>query len=159
GERGGVRRYRGVDHGVGLDDVGPVPVTILRMEKVAVAQVVDTALPAAPVAEAAPFDGGDEILPSFEDVLPAVGPATGLLPAQPDWPSLHWERNLLEIIQHPSVPALLDSFEEDGFDYVVEELPTGRSLWDAWDDPEATSEQRFTLLKQIAEALRALHQG
>jgi serine/threonine protein phosphatase PrpC len=159
GERGSVQRYRGLDHGAGLDNSGPVAVTILRMEKPAVAQVVETAVPVAPAAEAAPFDGGDEILPSFEDVLPAVGPATELLPAQPDWPSLPWERNLLEIIQHPGLPALLDSFEEDGFDYVVEELPTGRPLWDAWDDPDATSEQRYGLLRQVAEALRAVHQG
>src|SRR5205814_1910119 len=53
----------------------------------------------------------------------------------------------------------LDQFTQDGFEYLVEELPTGQVLWDAWDDPQASAEQRFGWLKQIAGALHHLHQG
>jgi serine/threonine protein phosphatase PrpC len=75
------------------------------------------------------------------------------------WPSVAWERNLLDVVQHPSLPTVLDSFQDGGYDYLVEELPTGQTLWDAWDDPEATSETRFALLKHVAEGLQQLHQG
>jgi serine/threonine protein phosphatase PrpC len=54
---------------------------------------------------------------------------------------------------------VLDAFVEDGFEYLVEELPTGQSLWDGWDDPGATAEQRFAWLKQIAGMLYHLNQS
>jgi serine/threonine protein phosphatase PrpC len=54
-------------------------------------------------------------------------------------------------------PVILDTFVEGEFEYLVIETPQGRSLWDAWDDPEADSEKRFGWLKQIAEALHELH--
>src|SRR5206468_6921573 len=60
---------------------------------------------------------------------------------------------------HPVLPRVLNQFVEDGFEYLIEEWPTGRGLWDTWDDPEATAAQRFTWLKQLAEALQALHRG
>ncbi|HKB39343.1 MAG TPA: protein phosphatase 2C domain-containing protein, partial [Gemmataceae bacterium] len=38
-----------------------------------------------------------------------------------------------------------------------EELPVGRDLWTAWDDPGSTFGDRFTWLAQVAEAMQALH--
>jgi protein phosphatase len=152
GERDGVARFRGLDHGAGTPE--PVPVTIVRMAlPVAVEPVEATA-----VEEAAEGDD-DEILPSFDEVLPSSGPITETMPSGPTWPGVAWERNLLEVAGHPSLPAVLDTFTEDGHEYLVEELPTGQSLWDAWDDPDAPAARRFGLLKQIAEALHHLHQG
>jgi PPM family protein phosphatase len=148
GERGGVARFQGLDHG---DGSGPaVPVTIVRSERPAVAEVVE-----APEAEGT---GAEEVLPAFDDAE-AAGPVTERLPANPEWPGPGWERNLLELAQHPGLPAVLDSFTEGNFDYLVEELPAGRPLWDAWDDPDATAEQRFGWLRQVAEAVQDLHRG
>src|SRR5262249_34350785 len=90
---------------------------------------------------------------------PVAGPDTDMLPAEPTWPGVRWEKNLLEIVQHPSLPRVLDHFSDGGFEYLVLEAPQGRPLWDSWDDPEATSEKRFGLLREVAEALDALHHG
>ena len=60
---------------------------------------------------------------------------------------------MLEKLQHPALPRVIEAFAEDGFEYLVEELPVGQSLWDAWDDPGASAEQRFAWLKQIAGVL------
>jgi protein phosphatase len=151
-EREGIARFRGLDHGGG----DPVPVTILRMEIPAAALPVEE-----PDNGGAPptMTGDEEILPSFDEVLPAAGPITQPLPDRPTWPSVAWERNLLDVVQDPALPGVLDNFTEGGHEYLVEELPAGRLLWDAWDDLETTSAQRFGWLKQIAETLSRLHQG
>ncbi|HXG09097.1 MAG TPA: hypothetical protein VNK04_04850, partial [Gemmataceae bacterium] len=153
-ERLGVARFRGLDHGTGAD--GPVPVVIVRMPLPPAEE-----LPAAEVVSAAPVAEGEEILPGFDEPSPPIASVLSTEPEMvpPGWPSVAWEKALLEIAQHPSLPAVLDSFVEDGFAYLVEELPTGRSLWDAWDDPEADGPTRFGLLKQIAECLQRLHQA
>jgi protein phosphatase len=153
-EREGIARFRGLDHGAGTPE--PVPVTIVRMQLPPAAQPVEEVQNGG---AAATMDGDDEILPSFDDVLPSPGPVTETLPAGPVWPSVAWERNLLEVVQDPALPAVLDGFTEGGHEYLVEELPAGQLLWDAWDDPEATSAQRFGWLRQIAEGLFHLHQG
>jgi protein phosphatase len=155
-ERNGLARYSGLDHGAGTPQ--PVPVIILRMEKPPVAVIEPTELEIEE-GPAAGEGGADEVLPGFDQSPPVAGPATELLPSAPSWPSITWERNLLEIAQHPSLPAALDSFSEGEYEYLVEELPAGRGFWDAWDDPAAGAEQRFGWLAQIAEALFRLHQG
>jgi protein phosphatase len=75
------------------------------------------------------------------------------------WPSVAWEHALLEHVQRPVLPRVIDHFVENGMEYLVEELPTGQSLWDAWDAPQATALERFGWLKQIAGALHHLHQN
>jgi serine/threonine protein phosphatase PrpC len=54
---------------------------------------------------------------------------------------------------------VLDNFFEGGFEYLIEEIPSGRILWDAWDDPEATAEQRFNWLRHLVEQMQALHRA
>jgi serine/threonine protein phosphatase PrpC len=146
-ERSGISRYQGRDLG------GPQPVPVV---------IVCAALPAMVEPEAIDVplsaDGDDEgsaedIMPTFEDAVP-VAAVTGAVA----WPSLGWERNLLEP-DHPALPRLLDAFAEGGFDYLIEELPQGRVLWDAWDEPAADAPVRYRWLKQIAEGLVQLHQG
>src|SRR5262249_28879100 len=79
--------------------------------------------------------------------------------AAPPWPSVAWEKAVLEKALHPALPRVLDTFTEGEYEYLVEEAPAGRSLWDAWDDPDATSEQRYGLLKQVAQGLHQVHQA
>ena len=156
-DRLGVVRYRGLDHGDGSSP--PVPVFILQQ---AVAALPPEAMPVAEEIAESGDTGDEELMPSFDDVLlggPVAisGPGTEILPAQPRWPSLAWERNLLKTLEQPGLPRLLAEFTEDGYDYLVEEIPDGRSLWDAWDDPEATSDHRFGYLMQVAETMHSLH--
>jgi serine/threonine protein phosphatase PrpC len=148
-QRGTVERFRGLDHGDGSGP--PVPVIILRQE-----------LPkaeAAPVAEviAESVSADEDVLPGFDNVPATSAPATEVLPGSPQWPSISWERGLLRVIQHPSLPNVIATSADDAYEYLVEEVPAGRSLWDAWDDPEASAERRFGWLAQLAEALQSLH--
>jgi len=75
------------------------------------------------------------------------------------WPSIAWEKALLEKAKCPALPEILEHFTEDGFEYLVEEVPVGQSLWNAWDDLDSTWEQRFGWLKNVAEGLDALHKA
>src|SRR5262249_47779068 len=100
-----------------------------------------------------------EILPTFDEPVPTAMPVASVDTAGPAWPSVAWEKAVLEKALHPALPRLLDAFTQGDFEYLVEEAPAGRSLWDAWDDPEATSEQRYGLLKQVAQGLQQVHQA
>jgi protein phosphatase len=111
---------------------------------------------AEPLAE--PAEGADEeILPTFDDVA-VEGPPTDAMVAEPAWPSIAWERRLLHTLEHPGLPAEIAYFTEGEHEYLVLEVPQGRPLWDAWDDPSARGRQRFGLLGQVAELLHRLHQ-
>ncbi len=156
GERGGVRRYRGIDRGSGGSEA--VPVLILEQEAAAVSA---EAVPEPALALEAPDgdDGdGDEILPGFDTVIPTAAPATEVLPSRPAWPSIAWERTLLSTLELPGLPAVLAWFTVGDKEYLVEEVPVGRTLWDAWDDPESTSDLRYGWLAEVAETLHRLHQ-
>ncbi len=150
--RQGVSRYRGLDHGDG--SAGPTPVVIVRQE---LPKLADTVSPEE--AASAAHEAGEDILPAFDDILPTATPLGDAHNAQPLWPRIAWEQDLLSTLQHPGLPAVLDRFSEDGFDYLIEEVPPGRSLWDAWDDPEADSARRYGYLADLAEVLRQLHRG
>lgn len=152
-EKLGVSRFRGLDHGRGGS---PVPVVIVRMAVPPAAEV----MAAEPEPEQESSDD-DEVLPGFDN---ARLTAHGLPSTTPDaqvlvWPSLGWECALLEAAKDPSLPAVLEAFVEDGYEYLVEELPTGEVLWNAWDDPASDSLKRYTWLRQIAEGLHRLHQA
>jgi protein phosphatase len=75
------------------------------------------------------------------------------------WPGIAWESNLLLRAAHLSLPRLIDTFTENGFTYLIEEVPTGSSLWDAWDGEGVTNKDRFTWMIQIAQAIERLHIG
>jgi PPM family protein phosphatase len=155
-ERCGVTRYRGMDHGDGSGL--PTPVVIVRQGVMRPAE----ALPAeeASAAESiASTEDDEEFLPGFDESAPIALPATEALPAQPVWPSLDWEQTLLSTQENPGLPALLDRFTEGDFEYLVEEVPAGQPLWDAWDDSEADSARRFGYLAAIAAILHQLHQS
>jgi serine/threonine protein phosphatase PrpC len=154
-ERCGVTRYRGLDHSDGSGT--PTPVVIVRQAVTRPAQ----ALPAedVPAAESVTSTEDDEeLLLSFDEPAPTALLAPEVLPAQPVWPSLDWEQGLLSAEQQLGLPSLLDRFTEGDFEYLVEEVPVGRTLWDAWDDLEVDSARRFSYLTEIAEILHRLHQ-
>jgi protein phosphatase len=153
GERNGVQRFKARDRGLSGGD--NVPVAVVRQPAEVVPEV-----DAEPVA-AIPVDD-EEILPSFD--FPGEGPVsagapTESIPRGPAWPSAAWERNLLDALEHPGLPLVVDNFSEDGFDYLVLEVPAGRVLWDAWDDPDTTQQQRYAWLAEVADAMHALHKA
>jgi len=150
GTRGEVSRYRGTD--TGLTGTEAAPVVILQAPvPVGVDAVAATDVPAevstAPPEARVPLSEANTLLLMSEVV------ATGS-----PWPGLGWELAILDQLHSPALPQPLDHFVEDGFEYLVEEVPSGQLLWDAWDDPETTAEQRFRWLEQIAQALHQLHQ-
>ncbi len=152
-ERCGVTRYRGVDHGDGSGN--DVPVVLVRQAVPPAAQPL--AAGGTPVAEPLPAAEEDDVLPIFDEVLPTAVPATEIL-GQPVWPNLDWEQSLLSTLEHGGLPAILDRFTDGDFEYLIEEVPAGRSLWDAWDDPESDAAKRFGYLAHVAEILHRLHQ-
>jgi protein phosphatase len=159
-QRGDVSRYRGLDHGAGTPE--PVPVVVVRAPAAAPVEQVFAAEEVAVEPTDAADD--DEIFPSFDfpsspSEPVALQPAASAPVAAPGWPSLTWERDLIEKVHSPVLPQVVGNFLADGFEYLVEEVPSGQLLWDAWDDPDATSEQRFGWLKQVAEGLHQLHQA
>jgi len=153
GERLGVERFRGVDHGSGA------PVVVVRSPEPPMVEAIPAPEPV-PVAEVpqSVFDAEtEEIMIGFDDPMPSSLPVTGAPGGGPAFPTPAWEEQVLHAAGHPFLPQVFDSFADGGFEYLIEEVPVGRSLWDAWDDPDATMEQRFTWLKHLAEQVRALH--
>ena len=142
GERNGVRRLRGVDTATGQ------PVIVVTAPRAAAA---DAAVPTAAVVD------DDEILPGFDDDVPVAAVAEAA--SDGAWPGPAWEKALLEKANHPALPQVIDSFTEGNTEYLIEEVPAGRSLWDAWDDPDGDAEQRYGWAEQIAAALQALHKA
>ncbi len=150
--RKGVRRFRALDHETG----NPV---------ILVAQAFRLA-PAEPVAIVDSEISDEEIMPGF-DVDPepsreSMSSTEFLLggdSGKAEWPSLAWERSIVAKTKSPGLPALLDSFTEGEMEYLVEQVPQGRILWDAWDDPEADAAVRYGYARQIAEAMHDLHQA
>ncbi len=141
-ERAGVARFRALDHGTGT----PAPVMILRGEVPEMSAVLlDEAEPVVPLEE------GDDYLPSFDEPA-AAAPVAAVAST---WPSVAWEQGLLENARHPALPTVIDTFVEDKYEYLVEEIPAGQNLWDVWT--EANAATRYGWLKQVAEGLDALH--
>jgi serine/threonine protein phosphatase PrpC len=152
GERLGIARFRGRDRGDGSGS--PVPVILVRQVAVPESEG-DPARAAGEAREGEPEDS--EILPTFDDSFASSPPSTDVLPHQPTWPDVAWEQTLLRTLEESALPRVSASFTEGGYDYLVEEVPAGRPLWDAWDDPESTAEQRFGWLQDVAETLHQFH--
>ena len=149
-ERNGIRRHRGLDHASGK----PVPVVIVAAPVLAVAAVEE------PIAVAEAID--DDIVPSFDFDMPGSTPVAQAVvagEAGAAWPSISWERQLLQNSRNPALPTVVDSFIENDVEYLVETAPAGRNIWDAWDDIDSTSNDRYTWLQQIVQGLDAVHQG
>src|SRR5262249_20019622 len=145
-------RFRGVDRTTGA------PVVVVRAAQIPTVELIPAAEPV-PLAEEPdpPLEADpDEVSISFDDPIPSSLPVTGPPESIAAFPTPAWEEKVLHDAEHPFLPQIIESFAEGGYEYLVEEVPVGRSLWDAWDDPDATMEQRFTWLKHLAEQVRAL---
>lgn len=156
GDRQGVERYRAWDHA--STGSAAAAVVLLRGRPAPAPE----ALPVAEeVAGSATLAGAEDVMVSTSEDLGISGSqaTTEILRVGPPWPTLAWERAVLGRAQHPSLPAILDGFAQDGWEYLVEEAPRGRSFWDAWDDPATTNRQRYAWLAQVADALRGLHRA
>jgi serine/threonine protein phosphatase PrpC len=151
-QQGEVTRYRGVDKAA--ENETQRAVTVVR----APIRTPESPPPAAEIIGSDDSPDEEVLWPSFDEPSRSL-PATEPLPGKPTWPSLAWEEGLLAHARHPALPFVLDSFVEGEWQYLVEDRPVGQPLWDAWDDPEATAEQRFGWLVQIADGLRRLHQA
>jgi protein phosphatase len=151
-ERSGVSWYRGLDHGSGQ----PVPIIVVQAAATEALPMValDEEVPAVAVEE----PSEDDFMPTFESPAP-VGLPVAAPEGAPTWPSVAWEKALLEKANHPALPRILDHFVDGGNEYLIEEVAEGRILWDAWDDPDNDSRTRYGWLRQLAEGLRAVHQA
>src|SRR5262249_7291875 len=107
-----------------------------------------------PVADA----DDSEILPTFDEPLPVAKLASATIGAAL-WPSIAWERALLEKAQHAALPKIVDAFVDNNFEFLILEAPQGRVFWDAWDDPDTNAQMRYGWLKHVAEGLDALHKA
>jgi len=147
GERDGVARFRGED--VGTTPEIPFPVIIVRQAE---------RFSAIPLGDALRGEDPNSI---FEfDSPPSPEHATIELTKHTDppvWPGIAWESSVLLRAAHLSLPRLIDTFSENGFNYLIEEVPAGSTLWDAWDREGVTNNDRFTWMIQIAEAIDRLH--
>ena len=72
------------------------------------------------------------------------------------WPELGWEIALLEQLQHPNWPRVLEVVREESSVFAVEEAANGPDLWQVFDDPAWTMPARFDLLAEFAESLKTL---
>jgi len=138
-DRQGVKRYRGTDTTNGY----PVVIVASPLPEVAVA-----------VAEAIPVIE-DEIMPGFDNDVP-LATAVAVDATEP-WPSIGWEKSLLEKMKSPVFPNIVEHFTENNTEYLVLEWPLGLSIWDAWDEPENDSSARYAWLQQLGTGLQALH--
>jgi protein phosphatase len=146
GERPGVSRFRGIDHG---DGGRPVIIVRSPVPEMAEALLIEE--------EAGAADAGlseDDLMPGFDEPMPMAKVEGG----GPTWPSVAWELALLEKAQHPALPAVLETFADGQYEYLIEEAPQGSLIWDLWT-PENEASARYTWLKQIAEGLQALHKA
>ena len=142
-EREGVQRFRGIDHQTGQ----AVIIVAARLPEMIV-----------PVAEEPPVAAivDEEIMPGFDDDIPVAMPVESFAGV---WPSIAWEKGIIEKANHPALPRIVDQFTDASTEYLVLEVPTGQSLWDAWDEPDANAGVRYTWLEKIAAGLQALHQA
>jgi serine/threonine protein phosphatase PrpC len=141
-ERFGVDRFQGIDTNQGKSN--PQKVLILR-ERVR-----------SQSGENLPLEEAANVLPDWNELPPTI-PLTSI--SLLAWPGLEWERMILERSHHLSLPRVIDYFVEGNYTFLVQEVPEGRSLRDAWADPNVTDKVRFGWLIQVAEAIKRLNES
>jgi serine/threonine protein phosphatase PrpC len=150
-ERQGVTRYRAIDHGE--EGSKATPVMVIRQE------LPPPAPPAEPIEPDLQAGASEEVFPAFDDGPQSATQITDVLPRRPEWPSIAWERQVLNSVEDAGLPAELAYLTEDNFEYLVEEIPLGTALWDYYDDPDSGAKKRFGCLAELAELLHKLHEN
>lgn len=105
-------------------------------------------------------DESDDFLPSFDDaLLSGTGgiDATSEMPKMLMWPNLGWLRSTLDAAETDGLPKVLFGGTENSTNYLVLEIPTGKDLWEVWDDESQNASVRFSHLQDLARILTSLH--
>ena len=144
---GSVHRHRGLDLGTGKME--PIPVCIVQQA----ASFSDRQQSG--IEDQSEQNQEDQRSADSEILRSDAVVATAR--ASPSWPGLAWEKQILAHSFHLSLPRVIDNFEENGVEYLIEEVPAGRAFRHAWDENSVTWSIRCKWLIQIAEALTSLH--
>jgi protein phosphatase len=150
-ERDKVSRFYGLDHPDGKSDAA----SIILVREILPEPASSAGSSPDVTSDTIPWPQEDAASTAAEDSK--LLPVTEAMEIGPKWPSVTWERELLEKLDHPFFPRVTDSFCDGGHEYLIEEKSAGRAFWDAWDDPQASDGDRFEWLSQICEALDQLH--
>ncbi|MFM7149594.1 MAG: protein kinase domain-containing protein [Gemmataceae bacterium] len=145
-ERSGIVRFRGLDHGA----QPPLPI-------IAVRQPLPPELSLSLNESTGPDHDRDSSL--VETIHSSNMPAIVSGSDNTDWPSIAWDRKLLQKVGHPALPTEVDYFCDESHEYLIMEVPTGASLWDSWDAAENNAALRFGYLHSLAELFHQLHQA
>lgn len=143
GEKLGVVRSHGLD--ADCDPPRPVVIVSARIDDEPVESVSDSS--------------SDEIVPTFDADIAALPSDTvpiAEIQSLAAWPRPGWERAVLQRVEHPALPRVVEWFLDGNAEYLVLESPQGQSLWDAWDDPDETAHTRYGWIVELADAMRAV---
>ena len=151
-----LREYAGVKIQAGVDIAasgGPVDVFIYSQADAG--EQIETAKVVAPE-----NDESDDFLPSFDDALLSGTGGIDLTSEMPKllvWPNLGWLRSTLDAADTVGLPKVLFGGTENSTNYLVLEIPTGKDLWEIWDDESQNASIRFSYLQDLARILVSLH--
>ena len=151
-----LREFAGVKIQAGVDIAasgGPVDVFIYSQADAG--EQIETAKVVAPE-----NDESDDFLPSFDDALLSGTGGIDLTSEMPKllvWPNLGWLRSTLDAADTVGLPKVLFGGTENSTNYLVLEIPTGKDLWEIWDDESQNASIRFSYLQDLARILVSLH--
>jgi PPM family protein phosphatase len=95
--------------------------------------------------------------PTADASAEASGEDASPPPPAPLCEILERERGILAQINYPTIPKVLDAWREQDRCYLALENLSGRSLREAWSDPQTRDAQRMDWLIQLCQSLAKLH--
>ena len=151
-----LREFAGVKIQAGVDIAAPGgPVDVLIYSQADAGEQIEIAKVAPPE-----NDESDDFLPSFDDALLSGSSGievTSEMPKLLVWPNLGWLRSTLDTADTVGLPKVLFGGTENSTNYLVLEIPTGKDLWEVWDDESQNASVRFSYLQDLARILVSLH--
>ena len=151
-----LREFAGVKIQAGVDVAAPGgPVDVLIYSQADLGEQIETAKVVTPE-----NDESDDFLPSFDDALLSGSggiEVTSEMPKLLVWPNLGWLRSTLDTADTVGLPKVLFGGTENSTNYLVLEIPTGKDLWEVWDDESQNASVRFSYLQDLARILVSLH--
>ena len=151
-----LREFAGVKIQAGVDVAASGgPVDVLIYSQADAGEQIETAKVVAPE-----NDESDDFLPSFDDALLSGSSGievTSEMPKLLVWPNLGWLRSTLDTADTVGLPKVLFGGTENSTNYLVLEIPTGKDLWEVWDDESQNASVRFSYLQDLARILVSLH--
>ena len=151
-----LREFAGVKIQAGVDIAAlGGPVDVLIYSQADAGEQIETAKVVSPES-----DESDDFLPSFDDALLSGSGGIDLTSEMPKllvWPNLGWLRSTLDAADTVGLPKVLFGGTENSTNYLVLEIPTGKDLWEVWDDESQNASIRFSYLQDLARILVSLH--